>query len=74
MATFFLRTEILAALRQSPMTAEDLAVYLRADPARTELELEALFLSSKVECARDRGPLYRLAQSLPIDHGESLAR
>lgn len=42
------------------MTAEDLTVYLQADRTTIDRELNALFVSSKVECAPHSGPLYRV--------------
>jgi hypothetical protein len=55
-----IQTKIIDVLRRSPATAEVVAIHLETDVDRIECELEAMFANSKVECARDHGPLYRL--------------
>lgn len=53
--------ELLHRLRGYPMTAEVASIHLEVTEEAAQEALEALFVSSQVECARERGE-YRIVR------------
>lgn len=61
MSTQPIRTQILSTLLQAPATATSVAARIGFPVEQVERELERLYVSSRVECARVGTPVYRLA-------------
>lgn len=61
-----IQSQIMSVLLQAPATAPSLAARLAITAEQAERELERLFVSSKVECARGGIPVYRLARRVEL--------